>query len=138
MPDHLRDRIARKLDGLSDERLYQVLDYVEFIQSKYAERQAPATANAFQKFAEVVEDQLRAGRVSATTISETMGLMNRAMGVLNGVAAAGKSVASDLAGAAARAGASSTATRPPTSQTPPPGPPAPPVPPTAPPGDPQP
>lgn len=138
MSDHLRDRIARKLDGLSDERLYQVLDYVEFIQSKYAERQAPATANAFQKFAEVVEDQLRAGRVSATTISETMGLMNRAMGVLNGVAAAGKSVASDLAGAAARAGASSTATRPPTSQTPPPGPPAPPVPPTAPPGDPQP
>ena len=138
MSDHLRDRIARKLEGLSDERLYQVLDYVEFIQSKYAERQAPATANAFQKFAEVVEDQLRAGRVSATTISETMGLMNRAMGVLNGVAAAGKSVANDLAGAAARAGAASTASRPPTSQTPPPGPPAPPAPPTAPPGDPQP
>jgi hypothetical protein len=140
MSDHLRDRIVRKLDGLSDERLYQVLDYVEFIQSKYAERQAPATANAFQKFAEVVEDQLRAGRVSATTISETMGLMNRAMGVLNGVAAAGKSVANDLAGAAARAGAASTAGRPTTSQptTPPPGPPAPPAPPTAPPGDPQP
>ena len=125
MSDHLRDRILRKLDGLSDERLYQVLDYVEFIQSKYAERQAPATANAFQKFAEVVEDQLRAGRVSATTISETMGLMNRAMGVLNGVAAAGKSVANDLAGAAARAQAAAA------SKTPPPGPPGPPGPSTS-------
>ncbi len=107
MSEHLRDRITRKLDGLSDERLYQVLDYVEFIQSKYAERQAPASANAFQKFAEAVEDRMRAGRVSAATISETMGLMNRAMGVLNGVAAAGKSVANDLAGAAARAQATS-------------------------------
>src|ERR687892_640044 len=54
MNEFLRDRILRKLDGLSDERLYQVLDYVEFLQSKYAERQAPASANAFQKFAEAV------------------------------------------------------------------------------------
>ncbi|CAA9350541.1 MAG: hypothetical protein AVDCRST_MAG11-3496 [uncultured Gemmatimonadaceae bacterium] len=142
MADHLRDRILRKLDGLSDERLYQVLDYVEFIQSKYAERQAPAAANAFQKFAEAVEDKMRAGRVPVATITETMGLMNKAMGVLNGVAAAGKSVANDLAGAAARAQAASTATRPPASGTaPPPGPPAPPPPSTTPPatpGEPQP
>ena len=144
MSDHLRDRILRKLDGLSDERLYQVLDYVEFIQSKYAERQAPAPANAFQKFAEAVEDRMRAGRVSAATISETMGLMNKAMGVLNGVAAAGKSVANDLAGAAARAQAASSAPpRPPGSSgttsgpaapaSPTPPPPA--TPPTAPSGD---
>ena len=142
MADHLRDRILRKLDGLSDERLYQVLDYVEFIQSKYAERQAPAAANAFQKFAEAVEDKMRAGRVPMATITETMGLMNKAMGVLNGVAAAGKSVANDLAGAAARAQAASTATRPPApGTTPPPGPPAPPSPSTTPPatpGEPQP
>ena len=138
MSDHLRDRILRKLDGLSDERLYQVLDYVEFIQSKYAERQAPAAANAFQKFAEAVEDKMRAGRVPMSTITETMGLMNKAMGVLNGVAAAGKSVANDLAGAAARAQAAAAApaapatpaapNRPPTPTDPPPSsaPPAPP------------
>lgn len=124
MNDHLRDRILRKLDGLSDERLYQVLDYVEFIHSKYAERQAPA-ANAFQKFAESVEDRMRAGRVSAATIAETMGLMNKAMGVLNGVAAAGKSVANDLAGAASRAHSSTTSS----ASSPPPGPPGPPRPP---------
>jgi hypothetical protein len=95
MNEFLRDRILRKLEGLSDERLYQVLDYVEFIESKYAERQDTAS-NPLFKFAEAVEDKLRAGRVSASAISETMNLMNKAVGVLNGVAAAGKSVAEDF------------------------------------------
>src|SRR5829696_9493171 len=99
MNQFLRDRILRKLDTISDERAYQVLDFVEFLESKYAERQNPS-ANVFQRFAETVEDKLRAGRVSAATISETMTLMNKAMGVLSGVAAAGKSVANDLVGAA--------------------------------------
>jgi len=99
MNQFLRERILRKLDSLSDERAYQVLDYVEFLESKYAERQNPS-ANVFQRFAETVEDKLRAGRVSAATISETMSLMNKAMGVLSGVAAAGKSVANDIVGAA--------------------------------------
>jgi hypothetical protein len=95
MNELLRERIVRKLDTLGDERLYQVLDYVEFLASKYAERQSPSP-NVFQRFAETVEDSLRAGRVSTTAIAETMNLMNRAMGVLSGVAAAGKSVATDL------------------------------------------
>ena len=101
MNQFLRDRILRKLDTISDERAYQVLDYVEFLESKYAERQNPS-ANVFQRFAETVEDKLRAGRVSAATISETMGLMNRAMGVLSGAAAAGKSVANDFMTATSR------------------------------------
>ena len=99
MNTFLRDRIFRKLESLSDERLYQVLDYVEFLESKYAERQTPQPG-IFTRFAETVEDQLRAGRVSASAISQTMNLMNQAMGVLNGVAAAGKSVASDIVSAA--------------------------------------
>lgn len=99
MNEFLRDRILRKLETLSDERLYQVLDFVEYLESRYAERQNPP-ANAFSQFIESVEDRLRAGRVSASTIAETVGLMNKAVGVLNGVAAAGKSVASDLYDAA--------------------------------------
>ena len=107
MNEHLRDRINRKLETLSDERLYQVLDYVEFLEAKYAEKPAAAT-DVFRKFAETVEDKLRAGRVSANTISETMGLMNRAMGVLSGVAATGRSVANDLYNAVATPGAPGT------------------------------
>jgi hypothetical protein len=95
MNELLRERINRQLDALGDDRLYQVLDYVEFLSSKYAERQTPSP-NVLQRFAETVEDRLRAGRVSTTAIADTMNLMNRAMNVLSGVAAAGKSVATDL------------------------------------------
>ncbi|HEU4643207.1 MAG TPA: DUF2281 domain-containing protein [Gemmatimonadaceae bacterium] len=101
MNELLRDRIVRKLETLPDERGYQLLDYLEFLESKYADKTAQ-TPNVFQRFAEGVEDSLRAGRVSASTIAETMGLLNKAMGVLSGVAAAGRSVASDVVTAATR------------------------------------
>jgi hypothetical protein len=121
MNPYLRDKLLQKLETMADERGYQVLDYVEFLESKYAERQTPAAAaaaNPLSRFADAVEEKLRAGRVSASTIAETMSLMNKAVGVLNGAAAAGKSVASDLMTAtsrvvdAATAAASSAATPP--------------------------
>ena len=96
----LRDRIIRKLDELPDERVYAVLDYIEFLDSRYATRQAPP--NAFQRFAEGMEDTMRAGRVSAATIGETMNYLSKAMGVLSGAVAAGKSVATDVIDAATR------------------------------------
>ncbi len=104
MNNFLKDRLNRRLETLSDERLYQVLDYIEFLESKYAEHK-PATPNVFQRFAEGVEDTMRAGKISASAVSETMGLLSKAMGVLNGVTAAGKSVASEIAGAASGAAA---------------------------------
>ena len=100
---YLRDKLLQKLDSLSDERGYQVLDYVEFLESKYAERAAAAAGgNPLSRFADAVEERLRAGKVSATAVAETMGLMNKAMGVLSGAAAAGKSVANDLMSATSR------------------------------------
>ena len=141
MNESLRDRILRRLDALPDERGYQLLDYVEFLESKYADKTAQAP-NLFQRFTEGVEDSLRAGRVSASTIAETMGLLNKAVGVLSGVAAAGKSVASDVMGAAARStspssnpSSSGSASQEPSSTQPAPPPPrySPPPPPHAPP-----
>jgi predicted lipid-binding transport protein (Tim44 family) len=96
MNESLRDRITRHLEPLSDERGYQVLDYIEFLESKYATAATPAPS-LFQRFTEGVEDTLRAGKVSTTAIAETMGLLTKAVGVLNDVTAAGKSVASDIA-----------------------------------------
>ena len=93
MNDHLRERILRKLETLSDERGYQVLDYVEFLESRFAERQ---TGNAFTRFTEAVEDKLRAGKVSASAIAETMGLMNRAANVLGGALAATQKMANEV------------------------------------------
>lgn len=102
MNAYLRDKLLQKLESLSDERGYQVLDYVDFLESKYAERPAASTGNPLSRFADAVEERLRAGKVSATAIAETMGLMNKAVGVLSGAAAAGKSVANDLMSATSR------------------------------------
>jgi hypothetical protein len=105
MNAYLRDKMLQKLETLSDERGYQVLDYVDFLESKYAERTTTgpaAAANPLSRFADAVEERLRAGKVSATTIAETMGFMNKAVGVLNGAAAAGKSVANDFMSATNR------------------------------------
>jgi hypothetical protein len=95
MNEHLRDRVLRKLETLSDERGYQVLDYVEFLESRYAERQSP-NAGAFTRFTEAIEDKLRAGKVSASAIAETVGFMNRAASVLNNAVETGKTMASDM------------------------------------------
>src|ERR1044071_9523538 len=100
MNEHLRQRIQRRLESLSDDRGYQILDYIEFLESKYAEKSAPAsaaTSNPFTKFTEAVEDRLRAGRVSATAIAETVNLMNKATSVLNSALAATKTMANELA-----------------------------------------
>ena len=106
---YLRDRLVARFDTLSDERAFQVLDYVEFLESKYSRLEAPSgAAGLLVKLQETVEDGLRAGKVSATSVAETLGFMQKAVGVLSGVAAAGQSVASDLAGAATRAARAAT------------------------------
>jgi hypothetical protein len=114
MNEHLRDRILRKLETLPDERGYQVLDYVEFLESRYAERQSPS-ATTFSKFTEAIEDKLRASKVSASTIAETLGFMNRAANVLNNAVETGRSMANDLVNTAR----STTAPPPPGPQPPP-------------------
>jgi hypothetical protein len=98
--DILRDRLLRKLDLMPDDKLNQVLDYMEFLDSKYAPRNAPAP-NPLTRFAEGVESTLRAGKVSATAISGTMNIMNKAVGAISDVAAAGRSVATGIMGTVA-------------------------------------
>lgn len=100
MHDSLRQRLISKLETLPEERVYQILDYIDFLESKYAVR--AREASTFQRLAEGVEDTLRAGRVSATAIAGTMGVVNKAVGVLSDVATAGKSVATEVVNAVTR------------------------------------
>jgi MFS family permease len=75
-------------------------------------------------------DRVPSSGAAVPAISETMGLLNKAVGVLTGVAAAGKSVASDIVGAAGKVAGTgeSPATRPtPPSASAPPEPPPPPT-----------
>jgi hypothetical protein len=97
MNDILRERLVRKLDTLPEEKIYQILDYIDFLESKYAPKVTTAP-NPLKRFAEGVEDTLRAGRVSAGVIGGTMSVMNKAVGVVTDVANAGKSVATEIAG----------------------------------------
>src|SRR5438034_978184 len=97
MNDILRERLIRKLDTLPEEKIYQILDYIDFLESKYAPKPS-AAPNPLKRFAEGVEDTLRAGRVSAGVIGGTMNVMGKAVGVVTDVANAGKSVATEIVG----------------------------------------
>jgi len=90
MNEQLKQRIERRLEQLSDERGYQVLDYVEFLESKYAERGAPTGILA--TITEGIEDTMRAAKVPIKAISTTTGLVDSAAKVMKGVAAAAGSV----------------------------------------------
>jgi hypothetical protein len=98
MNENLKQRILRRLETLSDERGYQILDYVEFLESKYAERVAPS--NVFARMTETVEDVLRAGKVPVKAISGTMGVMDTASRMMKGVAAAAQAVVDEAIQAA--------------------------------------
>jgi hypothetical protein len=100
--DLLKQRIARALDALSDERGYQILDYIEFLESKYAERARPG--GLFARLTETVEDTMRAGKLPMQAISGTMGLVDGAAKVMKGLAAAGQAVMDEAVKAAESAG----------------------------------
>jgi hypothetical protein len=90
-----RDRLLRRLEALPDERVFQVLDYLEFLESRYGAR--ASEPSVVQRVAEGVQDTLRSANVSPAVIADTMAAMTKAMGVLGGVAAAAQSVVSDVA-----------------------------------------
>ena len=95
MHDVLRQRLLRKIESLPDEQIYQVLDYIEFLESKYASA-ASVEASGLQKFAEGLEDKLRRRAVSPSTIREAFQLISAADRVLSGVSSAGRQILADL------------------------------------------
>lgn len=127
MNEQLRDRIARRLEALPDERGLQILDYVEFLESKYAERSTPT--NIFARLSDTVQDTMRAGKLPLEAISGTVGFFDGASKVMRGIASAATAVvdeASKTAEHLAKSGAKDPA--------PPAAPPAAPTPPADPPG----
>jgi hypothetical protein len=77
----LHRRLWRKLSALPDERLYQVLDYVEFLEQKYVDE--PPEADGMQRIAEGIQDKLRARRAAPWAIKGVMGalsVVDRAVG----------------------------------------------------------
>ena len=98
MNDLLKQRINRLLDAASDERGYQILDFVEFLDSKYAERSQPD--GLLSRITATVENTMRAGKLPIQAITGTMGLMDSAAKVMKGLAAAGQAVVDEAVKAA--------------------------------------
>ena len=95
MHEALRRRILRRLDTLPEARLYQVLDYIEFLESRYSEG-LPEGASSLQKLAERLEDSLRNRTVSPSRLREAFQLVSAADRVVSSISEAGKEIFADL------------------------------------------
>jgi hypothetical protein len=98
MDDLLKQRISRLLETLDDEKAYQVLDYAEFLTSKYAQRAEPQGFLA--KITSTVENTMRAGKLPVQAITGTMSVVDSAAKVMKGLAAAGQAVVDEAVKAA--------------------------------------
>jgi hypothetical protein len=91
MHDIMKERLWRKIEALPQEQVYQVLDFIEFLETKYAREQAHQP-DVLQKFAERVEDSLRMRSVAPKVISGTLGLLGTARRVMTTVSDAGRDI----------------------------------------------
>lgn len=96
MDELLRKRIDRALEGLPDDKVMQVLDYIQFLQSKYGDR--TVQPSALERIADGVEDTLRVGRVPIAAIKGTREVLNTAERVMKGLAEAGRTVVDEIQG----------------------------------------
>jgi hypothetical protein len=101
MHDILKERVWRRLQGLPQDQLYQVLDYIEFLEAKYA-REAAVRADPIQKFAEKLEDGMRMRSVAPRLISGTVGLLGTARKVMRTVTDAAGEMMGEVTAAASR------------------------------------
>lgn len=91
MHDILRERILRKLQTLPEAQVYQVLDYIEFLEERYAAEQA-RRPDSIQRFAERLEDSMRVRNVAPKVIAGTVGVIGSARKVFQDVAGAGRGI----------------------------------------------
>lgn len=94
MNELLRKRLERHLENLPDEQGYLLLDFVEFLEVRYGSgSRKPST---LERIAEGVEDALRAGRLPAAAIRETMSAMDTASRLMQRLAEAGRTAVDEL------------------------------------------
>ena len=95
MHDALRARLMRHIEALPEAQLYQALDYVEFLTSKYARDQL-RQPNPIQRFTEVLEDKMRGQGLAFGTIKGALGMMGTAGRMVSGITEAGRAVVREV------------------------------------------
>jgi hypothetical protein len=81
MNEILKKQIWRKLEDLPDEKGYQVLDYIRFLEREYADGESEA--KGLRRFAELLQDEMRRRRIPASAVRESMrviGATDRVLG----------------------------------------------------------
>ena len=102
MNDNLKARITGRLGVLSDDVGRQVLDYIEFLESKY--NRSTRTPSTVQRITENLEDRIGGVRISDVAAKGTAQVMEAAGKLMEGLAAASRVIAEELEAPASREG----------------------------------
>lgn len=95
MHDVMRKRLMRKLEALPDEQLYQVLDFIEFLEARYAAAEA-VEPDGLQRFAERLEDRMRLRALAPRAMTGTMKVIGTAGRIWDNLAGAGQGLLTGL------------------------------------------
>ncbi len=98
MHDVLRARVMRIIESLPEAQVYQVLDYIEFLDSKYGSPGEQKQAGGFQRLAEGIEDGLRNRSLDPSRLREAFQVFAAADRAMSGVAKAGRQLLDEIAG----------------------------------------
>jgi hypothetical protein len=94
MNENLKTNIVQKFENMTDEAGRQLLDYIEFLESKF--NRSTRERSTLERLAENVEGTLRSNPIGEAAIKGTGGIIDAAGSVARGVAAAGQAVFDEL------------------------------------------
>jgi hypothetical protein len=96
MNENLKSAIEQKLDNMTDETGRQLLDYIEYLESKH--NRSTRERSTFERLAENVEGTLRSSKIGEAAVKGTGGIIDVAGTVARSFAAAGQAVLDELQG----------------------------------------
>jgi hypothetical protein len=94
MNENLLAKIKGRLGNLADDEGRQVLDYIEFLESKF--NRSTRTPSTVQRLAENIEDRIGGVRLSDVAAKGTAQVVEAAGKLMEGLAAASRVVAEEL------------------------------------------
>lgn len=94
MNENLKTTIHQKLEEMTDETGRQLLDYMEYLESKF--NRSTRERSTLERLAENVEGTLRSSKIGEAAVKGTGGIIDAAGNVARSVAAAGQAVIDEL------------------------------------------
>ncbi len=98
MHDVLRARVMRKIESLPEAQMYQVLDFIEFLESRYGSSSDEKPTSGFQRLGEELEDKLRKTAFKPSNLREAFQVIAAADRAWSGVAQAGRQLFEEVTG----------------------------------------